>query len=380
MQVPPTACLCMSPSAIDRVAVDRDAIDRDAIDQRGLLAALLAFAMWGLFPLYWNLLKTVPAMQIIAHRVIWCGVFVIGYLWIRDGRGWLRAALAGPKVGRLLIASSVLISVNWGIYIWAVTNGRVVDASLGYFINPLVNVLIGVLLLGERLNRAQWSAVALAALGVLWLAVTRGQLPWIALVLAGTFAVYGLIRKVAAVDAVPGLAVENLVLLPFALGWIVWSALSGDGTFAEVSRATDALLIVGGVLTAIPLIGFAYGARRIPYSLAGILQYIAPTLQLLCGVFVLGESFDRNQAVGFGCIWLALAIYAGDGLRRARAAKPVEVQPHCDTHVPLADGAAPVCEQLLAVQTAVSPSAAASAASQSSSEPSLTPSNRKVDR
>ncbi len=246
---------------------------------------------------------------------------------------------------------------------------------MGFFIIPFVNVLIGVLLLGERLNRAQWSAVALAALGVLWLAVMRGQLPWIALVLASTFAVYGLIRKVAAVDAVPGLAVESLLLLPFALAWIAWSAAMGDGVFAEVSRATDALLIVGGVLTAIPLIGFAYGARRIPYSLAGILQYISPTMQLMCGVFLLGETFDWQQAIGFGCIWLALAIYASDGLLRARAVKPTSTEPHCDAHVPLADGAAPVCEQPLVAQSAV-----ASDASQSSSEPSLTPSNRKVDR
>ncbi len=347
----------------------------NAVDRSGLFAAVLAFAMWGLFPLYWYLLKAVPAMQIIAHRVIWCGVFVIGYMWLRDGSGWLRAALAGPRVGRMLFASSVLISVNWGIYIWAVTNGRVVDASLGYFINPLVNVLIGVLLLGERLNRAQWSAVSLAALGVLWLAVSQGQLPWIALTLAGSFALYGLIRKVAAVEAVPGLAVENLMLLPLALGWVIWAAYSGDGVFAAESRSTDALLIVGGVLTAIPLIGFAYGARRIPYSLAGILQYIAPTMQLLCGVLILGESFAPDRAIGFGCIWLALAIYAADGVRRARAAKTQSAVPQCDSSVPSIDGAAPVSEDALSGYADAS-----SDASHSSSEPSLTPSNRNVDR
>ncbi len=316
----------------------------DSIDRRGLLAALLAFGMWGLFPLYWHLLKSVPALQIIAHRVIWCGVFVIGYLWLREGSGWLRSALSGPRVGRMLFVSSVLISVNWGIYIWAVTNGRVVEASLGYFINPLVNVLIGVLVLGERLNRAQWAAVALAALGVLWLALVQGQPPWIALALAGSFAVYGLIRKVAAVDAVPGLAVENLMLFPLALGWLIWAQLSGQGAFAGSTRGIDALLIVGGLLTALPLIGFAYGARRIPYSLAGILQYIAPTLQLLCGVLILGESFGALQAVGFGCIWLALAIYASDGLRRTRAARSRAPEPQCDSSVPAVDGAAPVCE------------------------------------
>jgi chloramphenicol-sensitive protein RarD len=322
----------------------------------------------------------VPALQIIAHRVIWCGVFVVGYLLLREGRGWLRQALSGARVGRMLLVSSVLISTNWGIYIWAVTNGRVVDASLGYFINPLVNVLIGVLLLGERLNRAQWFAVGLAACGVLWLALIHGEPPWIALALACSFALYGLIRKTAAVEAVPGLAIESLFLFPAALGWLLWAQWQGNAVFADGDLASDALLVLGGALTALPLIGFAYGARRIPYSLAGILQYIAPTLQLLCGVLLLGETFSAMQAVGFGCIWVALAIYAYDGLRRARAAPPQAVESHCDAHVPTVDGAAPVCEPGASDEAARSQGAASSCASQSSSEPSLTPSNRKVDR
>ena len=322
----------------------------NAIDRRGLLAAIAAFVMWGFFPLYWYLLKTVPAMQIIAHRVIWCGLFVVGFLLLRDGPGWLRAALSGRRVGRMLVLSSVLISCNWGVYIWAVTNGRVVEASLGYFINPLVNVLVGVLLLGESLNRAQWTAIAVAGVGVLWLALIHGDPPWIALFLACSFGMYGLIRKVAAVESVPGLAVESLILLPAALGWILWEEASGRGVFAQVSFGTDVLLIVGGGLTALPLIGFAYGARRIPYSLAGVLQYIAPTLQLLCGVLLLGESFSGTQAIGFSCIWLALLIYAVDGWRGARAASrampaaTTDAEPHCDLHVPAVDGAAPICE------------------------------------
>lgn len=322
----------------------------NAIDRRGLLAAIAAFVMWGFFPLYWYLLKTVPAMQIIAHRVIWCGLFVIGFLWLRDGSGWLRSALSGRRVGRMLVLSSVLISCNWGVYIWAVTNGRVVEASLGYFINPLVNVLVGVLLLGESLNRAQWTAIGGATVGVLWLAFVHGDPPWIALFLACSFGMYGLIRKVAAVESVPGLAVESLILLPAALGWILWEEMSGRGVFAQVSVTTDVLLIVGGGLTALPLIGFAYGARRIPYSLAGVLQYIAPTLQLLCGVLLLGESFSGTQAIGFSCIWLALLIYAVDGWRNSRAASraapaaAIEAEPHCDLHVPAVDGAAPICE------------------------------------
>lgn len=289
-----------------------------AIDRRGLLAAIFAFALWGLFPLYWHLLKAVPSLQIIAHRVIWCCVFVVGYLLLSDGRDWLRQALAAPKVGRMLLLSSVLISANWGIYIWAVTHDRVVDASLGYFINPLVNVLLGVAVLHERLNRAQWLAVASAALGVLWLGLVHGRPPWIALVLAGSFGVYGLIRKLVAVDSVPGLAIESLILFPLALIWLIGAQWQGVGAFASGDLRVDALLVFGGALTALPLIGFAYGARRIPYTLTGLLQYLSPTLQLLCGVLILGESFDAQQAIGFGCIWAALAIYAADGWRRAQ--------------------------------------------------------------
>lgn len=288
------------------------------LDRRGLLAAIAAYVMWGLFPLYWILLKGVPALQIIAHRVLWCGVFVVGWLAISEGFGWLRGSLASRRSAGLLLLSSLLISSNWGIYIWAVTHGHVVDASLGYFINPLVSVLLGVLVLHERLNRVQWLAVAIAAAGVSWLALRHGQPPWIALSLALTFGFYGLIRKVVAVDAVPGLAIESLFLLLPALAWLGWSEVAGSGGFGHGGWQRDALLVFGGALTALPLIGYAYGARRIPYTLVGLLQYISPSLQLLCGVLLLGESFSRDQAIGFGCIWLALAIYAADGWRRSR--------------------------------------------------------------
>ena len=254
-----------------------------AIDRKGLAAAIASYVLWGVFPLYWILLKHVPSMQIIAHRIIWCAVFVVGYLVLREGRRWLTDALARPGVGRLLVLSSLLISFNWGVYIWAVTHGRVVEASLGYFINPLVNVLIGVLVLGERLNRAQWTAVAIATVGVLWLAFLHGDPPWIALALAFSFAFYGLIRKIAHVDAIPGLAIESLILLLPALAWLGWAQWQGVAAFLDGDIRSDVLLVVGGALTALPLIGFAYGARRISYSLVGILQYIAPTLQLLGG-------------------------------------------------------------------------------------------------
>lgn len=312
------------------------------IDRRGLAASIAAYALWGVFPLYWYLLKDVPALQIIAHRVIWCGVFVAGWLVLRQGTRWLRQALAQPRVGAMLLASSVLISFNWGVYIWAVTNGRVVDASLGYFINPLVSIVIGVLILRERLNATQWVAVSIAALGVLWLTFRHGEVPLVALALAFSFAFYGLLRKLAAVDAMPGLAIESLILFLPALLWLGWSESQGLGRFAHGDLRQDALLVFGGALTALPLIGFAYGARRIPYSLVGILQYISPTLQLLCGVLLLGEAFVVEQAVGFACIWIALAIYAIDSWRRARQLRDaLPAEPHCDEHVPPCDGGAP---------------------------------------
>ena len=312
-----------------------------AIDRKGLSAAIASYVLWGVFPLYWYLLKHVPSLQIISHRIVWCALFVVGFLVLREGWGWLRTALARPRVGWMLLASSLLISFNWGIYIWAVTNGRVVEASLGYFINPLVNVLIGVLVLHERLNRAQWAAVAIAALGVLWLALLHGDPPWISLALAFSFAIYGLIRKLATVDAVPGLAIESLILLLPALAWLGVAQAQGVGAFGSGDGGSDALLIFGGALTALPLIGFAYGARRIPYSLVGILQYIAPTLQLISGVWLLGEDFTGTQAIGFGAIWVALAIYGVDGWRRSRRQPVLAAQEHVAEQVPACDGAAP---------------------------------------
>ncbi len=288
------------------------------LDRRGVAAAVSAYVMWGVFPLYWYLLRDVPALQIIAHRVIWCGVFVVGYLVISERLAWWHKLRVVPRIAPMLLASSVLISVNWGLYIWAVTHGHVVESSLGYFINPLVSVLLGVLVLRERLNRWQWLAVSIAAAGVLWLALIHGRPPWIALALAFSFAFYGLIRKTTAVDAMPGLAVESLILLIPAVLWLLWSKQQAEASFLHGRWQRDGLLVLGGLLTALPLIGFTYAARRIPYSLIGFLQYLSPSIQLGCGVVLLDESFSRDQAVGFACIWIALLLYAGDGLLRAK--------------------------------------------------------------
>lgn len=296
---------------------DAAAAATSAFDRRGLSAAIGAYVIWGLFPLYWYQLKSVPAVQTVAHRVVWCALFVVGWLAWRGERGWLRDALAAPRVLPMLVASSTLISLNWGVYIWAVTHGRVLDASLGYFIGPLANVLVGVLVLRERLSMPQWGAVALAALGVLWLTFSLGELPWVALVLATSFCIYGLIRKVVAVGAMPGLAIESLLLLLPALAWLAWSEARGVGAFGHGGGLPEVLLVAGGALTALPLVGFAFGARRLPYSLLGLLQYVSPTLQLLCGL-LLGETFTRDRMIGFACIWLGLAVYAADGWRGSR--------------------------------------------------------------
>lgn len=289
-----------------------------SLDRRGLLAALSAYALWGVFPLYWALLAAVPALQIIAHRVLWCVAFVLLYLTFRGLLPALRAAISQPRLLRLLAISAALIGINWGVYIWAVTHERVVEASLGYFINPLVSVLLAVLVVGERLRRVQWAAVMLAAVGVLWLSARHEGVPWIALTLALTFSFYGLVRRYTVIDAIPGLALENLFLLPLALGWLLWAEHAGDAAFLHQPLWKDLLLVLGGALTALPLIGFAYAARRVPLSLIGLMQYVSPTLQLLCGVLLLGEPFVAEQAVGFGMIWAGLALYAGDGWRRAR--------------------------------------------------------------
>jgi len=283
-------------------------------DRRGMWVGIGAYVLWGVMPLYWHLLKTVPSLQIVLHRIAWSAVFVGAYLLWRDGRGWLRRTLAGPCLWWMLALSGVLIAFNWGLYIWAVNAGHVVETALGYFISPLLNVLVGVLFLRERLRPLQWLSVAVAAAGVLWLALRYGQVPWIALALAASFGLYGVVRKLAHVDAVAGLGVESAYLFVPVVALLLWTG----GLDAGYGAATTALLVLGGIVTALPLVGFAYAVRRIPLATIGVLQYIAPTLQFLIGVLVFHEPFDRERLVGFGCIWLALAIFAADGVLRAR--------------------------------------------------------------
>ncbi|WP_421576533.1 EamA family transporter RarD [Stenotrophomonas maltophilia] len=287
--------------------------------RRGFAITAFTFTLWGLVPVYWHLLKAVPSQQIIAHRIIWSTVLVVAWLLLSNGMGWWKAIAAQPRALPTLALSSVAIAFNWGLYIWAINAGHVIETSLGYFINPLVSVVLGVVVLKERLRRLQWLAVGCAALGVAWLTVDTGTPPWIALGLACSFGLYGLLRKMISVDPVAGLGVESLYLFLPAIGFALWSENGHGGAFfSGWGWRNDALLIFGGAVTALPLIGFAYGVKRIPLSLVGILQYIAPSIGLLLGVFFFREPFDTAKAVGFAAIWTGLLLFIGDGVWRSR--------------------------------------------------------------
>lgn len=276
--------------------------------QHALLAAFGAFGIWGLFPLYWKALAHVPALEVAAHRLFWSFVFVVAFLLLR---GQLRNLMTLSRRQWLwLAASGGVISVNWGIYVWAVAAERVVEASLGYFISPLMSVALGVIVLGERLEPLRWMAVGLAAAGVAWLTTRAGGLPWVALVLATSFALYGLVRKRLDVDAVTGLAAETCLWAVPALAMVVW--LSGP---AERGTVDWLLLAGGGAVTALPLALYALAARGMPLASLGLLQYMAPTTQLLLGVLLFGEPFDGARAAGFGMIWAGLAIHLWRSLR-----------------------------------------------------------------
>jgi chloramphenicol-sensitive protein RarD len=280
----------------------------------GVAAAATAYFCWGLFPIFWKLLDGIAAVELMAQRILWCTITMVGYLTITGGARFWQGVERRTLL--TLAGSAALIATNWWVYIWAVGHGRIVESSLGYFITPLINVLFGVVFLREKLNVAQWMAVAIAASGVAYLTVQAGAPPWIALTLALSFGSYGLIRKVAVIDAARGLAIEGTWLLLPAVVFLLVINSQGHGSFGVINRKIDGLLICSGPLSAIPLLLFAYGTRRIPLSLIGILQYIGPTLGLLSGVLLYHEPFTPVQLVGFGLTWIALAIYAADSLYR----------------------------------------------------------------
>jgi chloramphenicol-sensitive protein RarD len=296
-----------------------------AIDERagrGYLAAIGAFVMWGLFPLYLLGLREVSASEITAHRIVWSCVFALGWLAAIGDLGKLREAFERRDVLVRLVASAFFIAVNWLGFAWAVNHHHVLEVSLAYFIGPLLNVMLGIFVLSERLNRTQWVAVAFAAAGVAWLTVVAGQPPWIALMVGSSFALYGLIRKTVRIDALPGLAIETILLTPFAAGYLIWCEATGIGTLGHANGLVTGLLLAGGVVTSVPLVLFAFGARLVPYSTIGVLQFIAPSMQMVCGLVVFGETLGAERAAGFALIWMGLLVYIGNALWQARARRP----------------------------------------------------------
>ncbi len=282
----------------------------------GVLSAGCAFFMWGVFPLYLKTLKTIPPLEILSHRVFWSFIMLALILTLRHQWGWITSIKKNPRITAAFIASASMLAINWMVYIWSINHDRIVDASLGYFIAPLFNVLFGVML-GERLRLWQWISVGLAATGVAWLTISAGQLPWIGLTLAFTFGLYGLLRKTASLGALEGLTLETLVMLPLSALFLLLPESGSPHAFINTGINTSLLLIAAGPVTAIPLLLFAYGARRIPLSLVGILQYIGPTIQLLLGIYLYNEAFSSTKLIGYGLIWCALGLYSIESLWQA---------------------------------------------------------------
>jgi len=275
-----------------------------------MLYGIAAYALWGMFPLYWRRLAVVPALQILAHRVAWAFVLTAILTFALGRRKDVVALLRQPKRLIATLAAGFLVTVNWGIYIWAVNSGRIIETSLGYYLNPLVSVALGAFVLREKLDRGIIISCAIAAVGILILAISYGRLPWVALSLAVTFAVYGLIKKMVGLDALVGLAMETAPVFPLALAYLVFEQVAGRGSFGNVGVVETLLLALAGAVTAIPLFCYAQGVKRIPLSRMGFLQYISPTGQLLLGVLVFGETMGGVKAAAFACILAALVVFA----------------------------------------------------------------------
>ena len=291
----------------------------------GILYGLSAYVLWGMFPLFFKQLQAASAIEVVLHRMVWSLVFVLIVLAVLRRWNWLGDVRRSPALLGKFAVSALLLAGNWLSYVWAVNNGHVLDASLGYFILPLINVALGFIFLHERPRKAQWAAFALAATGVLWMAVQSGHVPWLALLIAMTFGFYGLMRKTATLGALEGMSLETMLLAPLAVVALLWAGPSGPGSQWPAHDAhTWLFFLLSGPVTAIPLLLFAAGARRVPLSTMGFLQYITPSVLALMGVFLYGETFAGPRAVGFVFIWVALLLYTAEGLwagRRAAAAR-----------------------------------------------------------
>lgn len=287
-------------------------------ERKGLIFGLVAYALWGLFPLYWPLLKPASATEILAHRMAWSLLVVGVILAARRNRTWIGELRKTPKKALLLLVAATVISVNWGVYIWAVNRNQVVETSLGYFINPLVTVLFGVLILRERLRPLQWTAVAIGAAAIAELVLSYGHVPWVALILAFSFGSYGLFKKLASVPAVESMAAETGFQFLPALGYLAFLQAQGTATFGHTRWSVTVLLACCGLVTVIPLLCFAAAANRLPLSTMGLLQFLAPILQLSCGVFIAHETVPGTEWIGFAIVWVALTLLTYDSLRHVR--------------------------------------------------------------
>ena len=291
---------------------------------KGLLYAIFSYSAWGVFPLYWKMLIVVPSEQILAHRVIWSlGFLAITILIMRKTA--LLSYLKQPKIIGMLVITGFLIGLNWGVYIYAVNHDHIVESSLGYYINPLISVILGMLFLKERLSRLQTVAVLFALAGVVWLTVHIGRIPWISLTLALSFSFYGFLRKKVNLESMPGLLIETMILAPFAL-WYLWHVDQNQtGVFMHHSHMVDFLLILGGLITAIPLFMFGMAATRIPLSTLGFVQYLSPTIQLMIGLFVYNEVFSPSYLISFCLVWIGLAIYTYSLIRTVRVRRRLAI-------------------------------------------------------
>jgi chloramphenicol-sensitive protein RarD len=292
---------------------------------KGIFYAFGAYLIWGLFPIYWKLLKHVPAIQLVGHRIIWSFLLLAAILFVTRKWRELRAPVADHKILRIYFIAALLVGANWLIYVWAVNSSYIIEASLGYFINPLLSVFLGVVFLRERLRLFQWIAIGIAAAGVLYLTFDYGHLPWTSLGLAFTFGFYGLVKKIAPLSSLNGLTLETGILFLPALLFLAYQDWLGQGAFLHTGIASDFLMAGAGFITTIPLLLFVSAARRIPLTMVGIIHYITPTCQFLLGVLVFGEAFSAKRAIGFGIVWIALIIFGVDSLLSLRTAPPKSV-------------------------------------------------------
>ena len=290
---------------------------------QGLIGALGAFICWGVFPLYFKMLDGIPVLEILAHRIVWSLVLVGFIIFFTHRFRKVLETLSDPRTLMLFFGSTLMIAINWTVFVWAVTSGRVLEASLGYYINPLVNVMLGMLFLGERMNKAQTTAILLAVAAVLLLSFKLGDVPWVSLAMAFSFGFYGLLRKKAPTESAVGLAVETAILTPVCIAYIAYLAITGTGGAggAFYDFSTNMLLLGLGAVTALPLIMFSFGAQRLRLSTVGVIQYIAPTLHAILAVYVFGETFSQDRLIAFGLIWIGLLIYTVDGFRGRGKAK-----------------------------------------------------------